>query len=464
MSHQYDTYSYEYVNDGNHDDDGYDKSELYSEFAEPDHWEPKPTPFEPNHHAYDYVTDPTKYNNTVEPNRDVDEVYQPQRSEYEGDDIHEHRELAYSNDKTGEDWEGGCRRDVEGYERRALKYEGNGIHELQELEYAGNELYELQELEHGEHEVHELRELAYHEDEAQELRELTLMYDKWGHEPPASLYNEHGDTSRPTHVHAPTTPSPPCLPIYDDGSRYTRTPTYPYSHPPCTLPSTRSPTRPSLNASESRDHIEPEDHAHTPSLYSNLDKLCHKYNLGIPSAIAYMQGLQEYTEECLREQEEWNVDQRAEIRQNHNISYPKRDYLNTPRSWDAINKAEHHLPHTIESSRPLGQASKRRHYRNTCTPRYHMSQPRPPRVPRPPPELDSDLGPGIPPPPTTLSNKYHSYNNSPKPMYHANPSSTPYSPARLCPPPWPNKNQNPNKNRHKYYYGTHPLAGTPAKQ
>jgi len=49
-------------------------------------------------------------------------------------------------------------------------------------------------------------------------------------------------------------------------------------------------------------------------------------------------------------------------------------------------------------------------------------------------------------------------------MYHANPSSTPYSPARLRPPPWPNKNQNPNKNRHKYYYGTHPLAGTPAKQ
>jgi hypothetical protein len=79
MSHQYDAYSYSYVDDGNHGDNGYDKYKLYSEFAEPDHWEPEPTPSEPNHHDYDYITDPTEYNNTVEPNREVDEVYQPQR-------------------------------------------------------------------------------------------------------------------------------------------------------------------------------------------------------------------------------------------------------------------------------------------------------------------------------------------------------------------------------------------------
>jgi hypothetical protein len=49
-----------------------------------------------------------------------------------------------------------------------------------------------------------------------------------------------------------------------------------------------------------------------------------------------------------------------------------------------------------------------------------------------------------------------------KPMYHTNPLSTPYSPARSHPPPWPNKNT--NKYHNKYHYGTHSLAGTLAKQ
>ena len=156
--------------------------------------------------------------------------------------------------------------------------------------------------------------------------------------------------------------------------------------------------------------------------------------------------------------EEWKADVRAEIRNNHNITYPKRDYLATLRSWDALDKPGNGLPRIIEGSRPLRPALKRRRYQNAHTPRYHMSQARPPRASRPPP----NPRPSTPPPPTTLSNKHHGHNNSPKPAYHINSLSTPYSPARLRPPPWPNKKSNENCN--KYYYGTHPPAGTTVKQ
>src|ERR1700683_3133210 len=104
------------------------------------------------------------------------------------------------------------------------------------------------------------------------------------------------------------------------------------------------------------------------TLYSNLGDLRHSYNLGIPSAVAYMQGLQEYTEECLHEQEKWSMDHQAEIRQNHSANYPKRDYSSTLQPWYTINRPEDSLPRAIESSRPLGQASKQRCYWNSHTP------------------------------------------------------------------------------------------------
>ena len=53
-------------------------------------------------------------------------------------------------------------------------------------------------------------------------------------------------------------------------------------------------------------------HTNYPT-YIFLDSLCHDYNNGIPSTVAYMQCLKEYTEECLHEQEEWKVDEQAEI-------------------------------------------------------------------------------------------------------------------------------------------------------
>jgi hypothetical protein len=70
--------------------------------------------------------------------------------------------------------------------------------------------------------------------------------------------------------------------------------------------------------------------ATSPSSYTYLKDLRCDYSIGIPSAVAYMQGLWEYTEECLHKQEEWKADRRAEIRQNHNITYPKHDNLAIP--------------------------------------------------------------------------------------------------------------------------------------
>jgi hypothetical protein len=72
-----------------------------------------------------------------------------------------------------------------------------------------------------------------------------------------------------------------------------------------------------------------EYHTNYPT-YTFLDSFCHDYNNRIPSAVTYMQRLEEYTKECLHEQEEWKVDEQAEIHRNYNIMYPKCDDLTIP--------------------------------------------------------------------------------------------------------------------------------------
>src|SRR5882762_6700153 len=145
------------------------------------------------------------------------------------------------------------------------------------------------------------------------------------------------------------------------------------------------------------------------------NSLCHDYNNGIPSTVAYMKCLKEYTEECLHEQEEWKVDEQAEICRNYNIVYSKCDDLAIPQSWGAINEPGHGLPHTIEESHPLGPRHKQCHYRNTCPPQHHISQPCLSLVPHPPPVLDDNITPDIPPSPTTCSDKHYSNNNTQAP-------------------------------------------------
>jgi hypothetical protein len=72
----YDDYSYKYVDNGNHGDNGYNEYKLYLDYTDNANWED-------------------------------DEAYQPQWSEYEGGEANEHGELAHGNNRTGEDWEGG---------------------------------------------------------------------------------------------------------------------------------------------------------------------------------------------------------------------------------------------------------------------------------------------------------------------------------------------------------------------
>ncbi|KIM78148.1 hypothetical protein PILCRDRAFT_11372 [Piloderma croceum F 1598] len=121
------SYHYEdtgYADYGNHGDDGYDEYEPYSDYMEPDHWEPEPTPSEPNYHEYDHITDPTEYShhtnceyNADDANREVNEAHQPQWSKYEGAKVQELEELIHDGD--GMEWEGG----YEGYEHEELVYE-----------------------------------------------------------------------------------------------------------------------------------------------------------------------------------------------------------------------------------------------------------------------------------------------------------------------------------------------------
>ena len=114
------------------------------------------------------------------------------------------------------------------------------------------------------------------------------------------------------------------------------------------------PSSPTTSASDNTT-----DHPNTspPSTYAYLEALCRNCNNGMPSAIAFMQGLREYTETCLQEQEEWEADKWAEIRKDHWIQYPKRNYDATPHSWSALGN-EDSCPDTIEKSHPLYPALK----------------------------------------------------------------------------------------------------------
>jgi hypothetical protein len=217
-----------------------------------------------------------------------------------------------------------------------------------------------------------------------------------------------------------------------------------------------SPPPPSPTTSTTSNDIANYPNTSPPSTYAYLETLRHDCNNGMLSAIAFMQGLREYTKACLYEQEEWEADKRAEIRKNHWIQYPKRSYNTTPRSWSALGN-ENGCPDTIEKSRPLYPALKRRHYKNFRAKRYPNPRSRS-RSPDPKPKQRQsnkhhNTTPHTPSPPTMLDNKHH--NNPPAP--------TPYSTSCSRPPPWPNKN--PNRNHHnKPHYNSHTPAGTTTRR
>jgi hypothetical protein len=467
-SPDYDDCSYEYADDGSYGNNEYNEYELYSNHTESDHGDPDPDPPELDNTIYG-DTAPLEYDEyeDVVVNGEVYDLGELNNA------INEEQEPSgYELEQGGLEYEPEGLEDVDGWT--------DGEHKIEE------ERYETEEWKH------EHRELEY-DDEALELRELEHMVETWGYEPQGLEYH-HNDalgTNDDTHEHG-------ALEHDDDDDAHVLTPaellalsntTYvpahlvPVYHPntyhpiPAPIPPKRD-----LFRSNKSGHVTALQHRtsalndecnddgnlayHHPEPLSStstyLNTLRHDYDNGVPSAVTYMQQLQKYNKECLYEQGEWKADERAEIRRNHNIKYPKRDDTAIPRSWGAINEPGHGLPHTIEESRPLGHGLKRRRYRNARTPRYHISQPRPPLVPRPPLELDDNVAPSIAPSPTTCSNRHYCNNHTPKPLRNIDANTTPSSTSRSRPPPWPNKNS--NKNRNKYYYGTHTLAGMTAKQ
>lgn len=494
MSYYYEDAEYaEYGNYGDNDNDR--EYETYSDSAEPDHSYPEPS--EPDHYGqYDDV----QHHDDANHGDGTEEYRDHEAHECEPDwEAFEQAEMDYGNQ--GGYLQDGC------YEM------GTDGHHPEGSEYEGDDTYEHGALEHDDND--NARAFAPPDRDAVEL--LAPFTTTYVPAHPVPVYT-HPDTHHP--IPAPI-PCPHDIPnsnqqghvtalksrasalnnAYDDERRVDNHNTsYPTStHTPCYTPKLKP------NADELFELFElelmfekwgyephgreddinevyktngvtyntiscPPDHSDptpnlpplsTPPTYTYLETLCRDYNNGIPSAIAFMQGLQDYTEECQFEQEEWKADERAVMRNNHNITYPKRDTQATPRSWYADGN-EYAIPSIIEQSFPLGPGLKRRRYRNVRTPRYRTSQPRPPLVPRPPPELDDNIAPHIPPSPTTRSNKHHTNNRTPKPPRNVNFDTTPYLTSQSRPPPWPNKNS--NKNRNKYYHGTHTPAGTTVRR
>jgi hypothetical protein len=166
----HDIYTYEHVNDGNHSDNGY--------HDEPDHCRFEDTP-----EAFKY-----------EHRQPECDGYEPMGHRYEDGEEQVH-------------WEGEYRGEIEGYEHRELKGEGNWIgeaHEHGEPVYDdGDEMLEQEELKHM---VHKWG------DEPHDLKYYGLEYYGNGTLGTNGSKHEHDNdvhASTPTYVPPIPSPSPP---------------------------------------------------------------------------------------------------------------------------------------------------------------------------------------------------------------------------------------------------------------
>src|SRR5882762_7580880 len=391
--------------------------------------------------------------------------------------------------------------DYNNYEYEGHTYEDygpeGGESEHGEDEDEGNEVRELWELEHERDQVHEHRELAYDDDEMRELEELERMANEEGYEPQTPEYHHSGALGTNGHeyehddAHTFTPANNDVVELLAPPNTYSR-PTYvpptPFSFTPTPIPhahdSLNSNQRGHVTALDNRasnDEQDDDEHAFTnvdndvvehlvdypvatsPPSYTYLKDLRRDYSIGIPSAVAYMQGLREYTAECPHEPEEWKADRPAELRQDPNTTYPNRDRFARPRSWAATDN-EDGLPRIIEGSRPLGPGLKRRRYRNARTPHYRTSQPRPQPEPKPPdPDRDDDTTSHTPPATTVFPKGHPSI-----PMFeggHPGNNGLDRFTHRSNPNPKTHfASQGHPQTRNKYYYGTHTATYTTPKQ
>ena len=81
-----------YTEYGNYND-GYNEYEPYSDYAEPDHWEPEPTPSEPDHHNHEY--------------NDHRFIHEQGELEYEGDEVHQEMEYEHELEYHGTETDNG---------------------------------------------------------------------------------------------------------------------------------------------------------------------------------------------------------------------------------------------------------------------------------------------------------------------------------------------------------------------
>jgi hypothetical protein len=479
----YDVYAYEYDDDGNHGNNEYEY-DSDSDYHEPDH-----CGFEDS-----------GYNN-------ADHGDSPEGFEYghgEPDNNgYEPMEPGYEDDEGRTHWEGGYNGEVEGYEHEEVEDEGDAIdetHEHGELVYETCEPEELERManERG-HALEHYNNGAqgtngYRHDDDDDAHASTCTYARSTYVPPTPFYStpaptprgrdplcasQRGHVTASNHAQAAREPTRANHNTHEPArTDYSNTlPHSPVTLPeaPCLTPAPKSPIRPPV-ISPAEYHLQDTGYTNTPyrpPIYipngfpthytfppmsdnehddvttTFLEQLRRECDEGTENAIYFAEDIWDFTENCQHEEAEYKADRLAEIRSNHSIQYPKRDYLAVPRSWNTFGEPGNGLPHTIEGSRPIRPALKRRRYRNARTPRYHTSQPRLPRVPRPPPDPESNITPGTPSPPTMRSNKHHVSNRTPKPTYHVNSRTSPYSTSRLRPPPWPNKHPTRNGNQHQ---------------
>jgi hypothetical protein len=265
----YQDWEYKYEDDGNHNNIKYKyKHNSYSDHYKPDHTksahcESNPTPYKPDHYN-------PKHNNNEYRYKVTGEGYE--HGELKGERMDK---VNGAMDKSEE---------MVYNEHKVLIYnDNNEIHELIELKWMDNEEgHEPQAPKHHngstqgtskyrhneDNKVHTftcayVQSTPMHEPDTDEQFKLKCMYVKWGHEAPTMLYNEHGETSSPTHAHTLTTPSLPHSPTPSTST--------------CPLH-----MLPSLNTSKSCEPVKP---AHTPSLYFNLNNLHQNYSIRIPSAL-----------------------------------------------------------------------------------------------------------------------------------------------------------------------------------
>ena len=107
------------------------------------------------------------------------------------------------------------------------------------------------------------------------------MYKKWGHEPPATLYNERGGANAPNYTHAPTTPTLLCLPTHDSNDMCVSP--SPLSFTPAPIPHPRD-----IPNANQQDHMTTSNHTQdmrklTHASYNTGDHTCADYDTAEPT-------------------------------------------------------------------------------------------------------------------------------------------------------------------------------------